>query len=133
MVALGLWICGGADTSTTWVHESTDCDDTDPETNPAAGEVVDNGIDDDCDPSTLDVVDTGDTDTGADTDTSVVDTEVESDRPYDSLVDTAIEPPLGEACGCAPGGTSGTGLFGLALALMVRRRRGSVVRGPRRA
>ncbi|MBJ6369209.1 MopE-related protein [Snuella sedimenti] len=37
-----------------YVVNSTDCDDTDANVNPAAEEVLDNGKDDDCDPGTLD-------------------------------------------------------------------------------
>ena len=37
-----------------YVQGNTDCDDSDPDINPAASEVVYNGLDDDCNPATLD-------------------------------------------------------------------------------
>ena len=41
-----------------WSSADGDLDDTDPLVNPGAYEILNNGVDDDCDPSTSDTVDT---------------------------------------------------------------------------
>jgi hypothetical protein len=125
----GVEDCEPPDTSTTWVLDDLDCDDSDADVNPASGEVLDNGIDDDCDPGTPDLPDTGDpgdtddTDAG-DTDTASVDTSFDTDRPWSPPLDeTGVVPAVGEACGCAQVGPAGAAFLGAGVLLLVRRRR----------
>jgi MYXO-CTERM domain-containing protein len=114
------------------ILDGTDCDDADPDVNPAAAE-VDNGVDDDCDGAVdegFDTGDTGDTDDTDVIDTGAGDTDTDTDTGFPTTSDRTWTPPEAEAtpptgCGCAAEGRSLApfGAVVAAFAALVRRRR----------
>ncbi len=86
--------------------EATDCDDTDPASNPGGTEIAGDGIDQDCD--------------GVDA------TETDTDLPVTDRDPTEASPTGSSGCGCAsgaPGNPTGIAAFALVGALLLRRRR----------